>query len=526
MSDTTKKYDLNSDVAQHWIAYGGLSAVWQKFIETMNEIRSIGLLPQQNLQLGNFADEMKSLGEEIFEIKVTEKICSLFRVADVYRVDRATLPSETEVKAVLSVLAVRANSFLDRSRDLLSNLNKSYFSFNISGNPLIDNILHLNFPYASSNITLSHVSSNRSYSNDQPYGTHIDTQRTHTFKSGHSGLIDERVVFSSIMSFNQLDSSNSDIVGLRTEYCVDLHQQTQHTTRKRSGDPSASFPAVRRPKITSFRYISIDQVKAGNKIGSGGFGTVFEGKYGLRDVAIKYFGQTDGQQQGTVLHTIPQESMVEVEFLQQFNHHNIVQFYGVLIDNPQTLEPKALVMELGKNGSLYQYLHTMTNILLWPLRLRISKDLAAGLAYLHENRVIHQDIKSLNVVLDETLVAKWCDFGMANLKANTGSFRTSSTRTQVFGTTRWLAPERLDPNISPSFESDIWALGMVFMELVTRRIPYASTTDDAIIRNWIKSGTIETVPEDGHPHFAGIIKSCLKKERNLRPSAKSILESL
>jgi serine/threonine protein kinase len=207
-----------------------------------------------------------------------------------------------------------------------------------------------------------------------------------------------------------------------------------------------------------------------------------------------------------------------------------VRFHGILIEDHNNYEPKGLVMELGSNGSLYQYIRNHKNAIDWPLCLRIAKDLTAGLAYLHDDKkIIHQDIKSLNVVLDEKNVAKWCDFGLAKLKLHTSTYTTSASAPSTAGTLRWLAPERLKPSGKASFPADIWALGMVFMEIITGDIPFAGTTDDNMIKGWIREGETGDIPEEcskSFPDFAEIVQSCMQKDPTQRPTAKDLFDKM
>jgi hypothetical protein len=576
---TKQNYDLNFNFAEHWIIFGGLSVAWQEFLTTMNEIRARAInLSPQCLQLDGFADEMRALGKCIFEIEVKDKIRSMFKAANVYRFERTDLPSQGEVKSVLGFLMDLAKLFLGQAKELFNNLNRSLLSFHASQNSLIDDILYRKSPdlEAATNIPpvefLSHMGQDIMEHPviTQCCGRSID--KSEHQPNGSCGLCGSKQ-----------NSVYDDAVLLRTITCwtqenhfrppppswwLDLHDNTTASKEKGvplsiqippkypiqrsisnevSADPiltmrqseSAKRPAqasptpqtpgnnkrqhVNTPYITMTQIARRDGDKA--KLGSGGFGTVYKGEYQFHEVAIKY-----PHYEGNLPQDIYDDLLAEVRMMQDFNHPNVVRFYGILVEDERNPEPKALVMELGSNGSLYQYLRNSKGKVDWSLRLRIAKDLAAGLAYLHEvKRVIHQDIKSLNVVLDKHFVAKWCDFGLAQLRLHTATHSTSLQQQSAGGTLRWLAPERLKPGGKASYAADIWALGMVFMEIVTGKVPFADTMDDNLVRHWISKGETEDVPQECHdrcPELAAIINLCLQAQSSKRPNAQSVLEKM
>src|SRR6185437_8723456 len=101
-------------------------------------------------------------------------------------------------------------------------------------------------------------------------------------------------------------------------------------------------------------------------------------------------------------------------------------------------------------------------------------DMASGLAYLHSRSILHRDVKSLNVLLDDYGKAKLTDFGLSRTKDETKSKDLLSTK-QAVGTIQWMAPELFSRNPNYTQKSDIYSFGMTLWELVARRIPYAGT---------------------------------------------------
>lgn len=132
------------------------------------------------------------------------------------------------------------------------------------------------------------------------------------------------------------------------------------------------------------------------------------------------------------------------------------------------------------------------------------------MAYLHTKNIVHRDIKSLNIVLDKDYHAKWCDFGLAQLKLH--STTTTKAEGGQAGTLPWMAPELLsEQNAAASKATDIWALGMVYFELASRTIPYRNAQSQFQVMSWIMQGKGETVPQECRtqvPDFAAIMTHC------------------
>lgn len=196
------------------------------------------------------------------------------------------------------------------------------------------------------------------------------------------------------------------------------------------------------------------------KVGSGGFGTVYKGSFHNRSlVAVK---KLEGIEQGD------KQFRMEVATISSTHHLNLVRLIGFCSEGRHRL----LVYEFMKNTSLDTFLFgssEQTRKLDWQTRLNIALGTARGIAYLHEecrDCIIHCDIKPENILLDDNLNAKVSDFGLAKL-INTRDHR-NHTLTSVRGTRGYLAPEWL-ANLPITSKSDVFSYGMVLLEIISGR---------------------------------------------------------
>lgn len=221
------------------------------------------------------------------------------------------------------------------------------------------------------------------------------------------------------------------------------------------------------PQLKGARWFSYDDLKRctnnfseSNEIGFGGYGKVYKGI--LPDgkiVAIKRAQQ--GSMQGGL------EFKTEIELLSRVHHKNLVGLVGFCFEQGEQM----LVYEFMPNGTLRESLTGRSDIHLdWKRRLRIALGSARGLAYLHELAnppIIHRDVKSTNILLDENLTAKVADFGLSKLVSDSEKGHVS---TQVKGTLGYLDPEYYMTQ-QLTEKSDVYSFGVVMLELITSKQP-------------------------------------------------------
>ncbi|KAK1357772.1 LRR receptor-like serine/threonine-protein kinase FEI 1 [Heracleum sosnowskyi] len=195
-------------------------------------------------------------------------------------------------------------------------------------------------------------------------------------------------------------------------------------------------------------------------VGSGGYGTVY--RMVMNDCGVFAVKKIDRSREGC-----DRVFERELEILGSVKHINLVNLRGYC----RLPIAKLLIYDYMAMGSLDEILHEHgeDRSLNWNARLRIALGSARGLAYLHHDccpRIIHRDIKSSNILLDENLEPRVSDFGLAKLLGP----ESSHTTPVVAGTFGYLAPEFLQSGMVTE-KSDVYSFGVLLLELVTGRRP-------------------------------------------------------
>ncbi|XP_030944977.1 G-type lectin S-receptor-like serine/threonine-protein kinase RKS1 [Quercus lobata] len=194
-----------------------------------------------------------------------------------------------------------------------------------------------------------------------------------------------------------------------------------------------------------------------NKLGQGGFGSVFKGQLSNgQQVAVKRLSNSSGQ--GI------EEFKNEVMLIAKLQHRNLVKLFGCCIQG----EEKMLIYEYMSNKSLDFFIfdHTRSSLLNWGKRFEIIIGIARGILYLHQDsrlRIIHRDLKTSNVLLDGEMNPKISDFGIARIFKGD---QIQDKTTRVIGTYGYMSPEYI---IFGKFstKSDVFSFGVILLEIIS-----------------------------------------------------------
>nr|POF22828.1 isoform 2 of lysm domain receptor-like kinase 3 [Quercus suber] len=313
-----------------------------------------------------------------------------------------------------------------------------------------------------------------------------------------------------------------EVVETSTLLAVSQHQHVQH----RHGitmDKSVEFSYEELAKAT-------DDFSLDNKIGQGGFGSVYYAELRGEKAAIKKMDMQASE-----------EFISELKVLTKVHHLNLVRLIGYCVEGSFFL-----VYEYIENGNLSQHLHSSgRDPLPWSTRVKIALDSARGLEYIHENTVpvyIHHDIKSANILIDKNFQGKVADFGLTKLT----EYGSASLYTRLVGTFGFMAPEYAQfGKISPKI--DVYAFGVVLYELISGKeamfkadeyvpesIGLVALFEDVLsqpdpeedLHKLVDPRLGDDYPFDSVQKLVQLAKACTQENPQLRPSMRSIVVAL
>jgi len=264
------------------------------------------------------------------------------------------------------------------------------------------------------------------------------------------------------------------------------------------------------PDIDQSWLVKRSHLKIREEIGKGAFGTVYKADFFGIDVAVK---QICSQNIKDPMEQIFVER--EIAVLKSCRHPNIVAFIGIV--EPDGNNGTQIVLEYLSKGDLGRYiLDTRANIS-WARRVKICLDIACAMAYLHSRNIIYRDLKSENILLDDTGKAKLCDFGFARC------VQKNERPVTMCGTDEFMAPEVILEE-AYNEKSDIFSYGMLMFEIIARKdvgklIPRNAkcgfTVDEKVTRT--------RIPPDCPKHFSEFAFLCTKTDPNQRPAFDRII---
>ncbi|KAK8989203.1 hypothetical protein V6N11_063641 [Hibiscus sabdariffa] len=354
---------------------------------------------------------------------------------------------------------------------------------------------------------------------------------------------------------------------LLTQASPDPYIQHGRGTLKTDSETIALFASpgltgITVEKSVEFSYEELakatDDFSIANKIGQGGFGSVYLAELRGEKAAIK---KMDTQ--------ASKEFLAELKVLTHVHHLNLVRLIGYCVEGSLFL-----VYEFIENGNLSQHLrrqgekHVLASVIMhnkhliisvtyyvliwldrdplpWSARVQIALDSARGLEYIHEHTVpvyIHRDIKSANILIDKNFRAKVADFGLTKLT----EFGNNSLQTRLVGTFGYMPPEYAQyGDVSPKV--DVYAFGVVLYELISAREAVVKTNEEVTestglvalfegvlnqpdpredLQKLVDPSVGDGYSFDAICKMARLAQACTQENPQLRPSMRTIVVAL
>jgi ankyrin repeat protein len=262
-------------------------------------------------------------------------------------------------------------------------------------------------------------------------------------------------------------------------------------------------------QVTASLTIEHQELSFDRKLGEGSFAEVFQGTWRQMDVAIKRLHVK--QMSAAALADFKNSAAIMVQLC---SPHTMTLF-GI------TLLPEyTMVMEYMPRGALYDVLHSDES-LPWSTRQQIALDMSFGLSLLHQEHMLHRDLTSMKVLLDNHYHAKLADFGFSKIKQESNVTPAKGQRVDALA---WKAPELFTDGCEYTPECDIYSLGMTLWELVSRKLPFADANGEISTR--VLQGEQETIPADTPEEIKAVIQACWSSQAEQRPSASKVVALL
>eukprot|EP01105_Mastigella_eilhardi_P001641 TRINITY_DN1194_c0_g1_i2.p1 TRINITY_DN1194_c0_g1~~TRINITY_DN1194_c0_g1_i2.p1 ORF type:complete len:241 (-),score=61.34 TRINITY_DN1194_c0_g1_i2:22-744(-) len=211
----------------------------------------------------------------------------------------------------------------------------------------------------------------------------------------------------------------------------------------------------------------------------------------------------------------------EVALLAKLHNPHVVEFVGVVVSATKLW----LVTEFIAGGTLKKTLYNLKP-LPFGVKVKIALDIAQGMKTLHDNNIIHRDLKSDNLLvcslsLEATSTVKLTDFGTSRTIGD----NKAKTYTKGVGTPIYMSPELLKGEQYNSL-TDVYSYGVLCYEVLTQAEPYASFTNTWAIASFVVGGERPALPANTEPQFAAMVNSCWAQVPSARPTFTQVVSFL
>ncbi|KAJ7651243.1 kinase-like domain-containing protein [Roridomyces roridus] len=273
------------------------------------------------------------------------------------------------------------------------------------------------------------------------------------------------------------------------------------------------------------RCFPLPHLSNSSQIGGGGFSDVYVASLDDRKVAVKkmrVFGETE-----TEIEMLEQAFSKEAITWRQLSHPNVLPFYGLFKDG---VKP-CLVSPWMENGHIRKFLNTRREAYGTDQLLSLILDIALGLEYLHEQKIIHADLKSDNILVTPALKACIADFGLSKVASTLSSMGNLS---RPYGTTavHYKAPELHEGEKADS-RSDIYSLACLIYEILMGEPPFLHLPSESAVIYKVMNGQRPECPPSGCRSEIGevnalwrLVKACWAQSPDERPTAAQVVQAL
>ena len=254
-------------------------------------------------------------------------------------------------------------------------------------------------------------------------------------------------------------------------------------------------------------------LRRGAIIGRGSTARVYRGVYRKRKVAIKV--STPPEISDTLLEALESETRT----MRSLDYHpNIIGFLGIIVKPPQV----GLVLQLCVRGDLKTHLQKSREYWTPPQRLRACLECCMSVAFLHENNILHRDIKCNNFFLNSRYKIKLGDFGESFMKPENEDFHDMA----ILGTVSYMAPELIAADKSYGFPVDVYALGITMWEIWTGSEAFGDIGETFAIYKMVQEGQRPKLPTNAPEKFVEVLQDAWKQKSSDRPSATQLVHRL
>ena len=249
------------------------------------------------------------------------------------------------------------------------------------------------------------------------------------------------------------------------------------------------------------------------KIGHGAFGNVYlcenqdtGTEMAMKQVDISY-PHKKVEEQVRALHR-------EMEILRKINHKHIVRYFGMLQDKDSI----SILLEYVKGGTIRDLISSR-GALQEKIVGKYCQQILKGLAYLHENKIVHRDLKCANILLEDYNNCKLTDFGVSKHDENVQSISGCDT---ITGSIYWMSPESIQGKRYGN-RSDIWSFGCTVLEMLNTEPPFRKFSIHSAVLKIVQEELVPCFPCSTSDHCKLFVKACFHRNDKLRPAAEELL---